>query len=201
MKNLLRPVFRPLVAVSLAAVMTTLLAGCGSPATDGTQGGYISGGSDTSKLIVSVPSADRKPAPEISGEDLNGNPVSTADWAGKIVVVNLWGSWCPPCREEAPALDKVARATKADGVEFLGIAQREDAGTTLAFTRNHKISYPSISDSSGRLTLGFATSLPAAAIPTTWIIDAKGRVAARILDVVTEKTLTGLIEDVRKGTS
>lgn len=182
-----------------AAGIVMLTAGCGGPKTDGTQGGYVSGTGDNK--IVQIAPADRKTAPIISGKDLEGNPISTADWAGKTVVINLWGSWCPPCRKESPALDAVARAMKSKGVEFIGIAVREDAATTLAFDRKHDISYPSISDTSGAQVLGFAKSLPSAAIPTTWIVDAKGRVAARIIDVVTESTLTGLIEDVQKSTS
>ena len=181
-----------------ATSLVVLVAGCGGPATNGTKGGYVSA---SGNKVVQIAPADRKKAPVISGKDLEGKPISTADWAGKTIVINLWGSWCPPCRKESPALDAVARATKAKGVEFLGLAVREDAETTLAFDRKHDISYPSISDTSGAQVLGFAKSLPSAAIPTTWIIDSKGRVAARILDVATEATLTGLIEDVQKSTS
>lgn len=187
------------IGLVMAASLVVLVAGCGGPKTDGTQGGYLSGTGDNK--IVQIPAADRKKAPVFAGNDLNGTPISTAGWAGKTVVVNLWGSWCPPCRAEAPALDAVARALKSKGVEFLGIAVREDAQTTLAFDRKHNISYPSISDTTGAQVLGFAASLPSAAIPTTWIIDSKGRVAARIIDRTTEATLTALIEDVQKSTS
>jgi len=178
----------------MAASLVMLAAGCGGPETNGTKGGYVSG---KDRLIVRVDPADRKPAPVIAGDDLTSNPVSTADFKGKTIVVNVWGSWCPPCRKEAAALDAVARAMKPKGVEFLGIAVREEAATTLAFTRKRNISYPSISDTTGHLLLGFSKSLPSQAIPTTWIIDSKGRVAARILNDTTESTLTGLIEDVQ----
>lgn len=182
----------------LATSLVALVAGCGGPQTDGTKGSYISG---KDSMIVTVKAADRKAAPVIEGTDLEGNPISTADWKGKTIVVNLWGSWCPPCRAESPALDAVARAMKGKDVEFIGIAVREDAATTLAFDRKHDISYPSISDSGGTQVLGFAKTLPSAAIPTTWIIDAKGRVAARIINKATESTLTGLIQDVQTSTS
>ncbi|MGZ5373522.1 MAG: TlpA family protein disulfide reductase [Aeromicrobium sp.] len=178
----------------LAASLVVLAAGCGGPETNGTKGGYVSG---EDRLIVRVDPADRKKGPVISGDDLNGDPVSTADFKGKTIVVNVWGSWCPPCRKEAAALDAVARKMKPKGVEFLGIAVREDAATTLAFTKKRKISYPSISDTTGHLLLGFTKSLPSQAIPTTWIIDSSGRVAARILNDTTASTLTGLIEDVQ----
>lgn len=178
----------------LAASLVMLAAGCGGPETNGTKGGYVSG---KDRLIVRVDPSDRKKGPVLSGDDLNGDPVSTADFKGKTIVVNVWGSWCPPCRKEAGALDAVAQKMKPKGVEFLGIAVREDAATALAFTKKRKISYPSISDTTGHLLLGFAKSLPSQAIPTTWVIDSKGRVAARILNDTTESTLTGLIEDVQ----
>ena len=82
-------------------------------------------------------------------------------------------------------------------VEFLGIAVRESATASLAFTRRLKVPYPSISDSSGALLTTFADSLPAVAVPTTYILDTEGRVAVRVLDKVTYSTLTALIEDVR----
>lgn len=188
-----------LVRLLAAASLVVLVAGCGGPDVSGTTGGYASG--DGLQAIVQVAPADRKPAPELLGPDLNGKQISSADFAGKTLVVNLWGSWCPPCRKEAAALDAVARAMKPKGVEFLGIATREDAQTTLAFTRKHNISYPSISDYTGQNLLGFAKSLPSAAIPTTWIFDANGKVAVRVINEVTESTLTGLIEDVQKSTS
>lgn len=186
-------------SVRLLAAASLLVAGCGGPSANGTTGGYVSG--DGLQAIVQVAPADRKPAPELLGPDLEGKQISSADFAGKTLVVNLWGSWCPPCRKEAPALDAVARAMKPKGVEFLGIATREDAETTLAFTRKHNISYPSISDPTEQNVLGFARSLPTGGIPTTWIIDANGKVAARIISETTEATLTGVIEDVQASTS
>lgn len=175
-----------------------LAAGCSGSKADGTTGGYVSGGDDI--RLTRVAPEERKPAPVIEGEDLDGNHVSTEDFAGKTIVVNVWGSWCPPCRAEAPALNAVAKAMKAGDVEFLGISVREDAGTTRAFLRKHGSAYPTISDTSGRLALGFVKSLPSVAVPTTWIIDPDGKVAVRIADKTTEATLTGLIEDVQEST-
>lgn len=183
----------------LAASLVVLAAGCGGPKTDGTKGGYVSGEKDV--RLTRVAPADRKAAPVIAGNDLEGNPVSTDDFKGKTIVINVWGSWCPPCRAEAADLNAVAKAMKSKDVEFLGISVREDAATTLAFTRKHGSSYPTISDTTGHLSLGFVKSLPSVAIPTTWIIDAKGRVAVRIADKTTAPTLTALIEDVQESVS
>ncbi len=146
--------------------------------------------------ITRVEPADRKPAPDIRGDDLDGSPLSLASFKGKVVVVNIWGSWCPPCREEQPVLSKLATELKPQGVEFIGIAVREGAATSRAYTEENDVPYPSISDSGGRLLVGFTSSLPAVAVPTTYVIDRDGRVAVRLLDVATEATVRALVTDV-----
>lgn len=184
----------------LAAVIgaLALLAACGGAGNRGTTDGFVSGDG----AITRVDAADRKDAPVLEGEGLDGRPLSTADFAGKTIVVNLWGPWCPPCRAEAPALDEVAEQYADKDVQFVGILTRtKDPTTAIAFNRNKGITYPSFTDEGGRLELGFADSLPTLAIPTTWIIDAKGRVAVRILDKVSAATLANLIDDVQKSTA
>ncbi len=82
-------------------------------------------------------------------------------------------------------------------MQFIGILVRDDVASAKAFNRKVGITYPSIDDYSNRNGLGFASSLPAQAIPTTWIIDAEGRVAVRIVsENLTASTLSGLIDDV-----
>ena len=180
------------LAVVVAAL--ALISACGSTAkTNESTGGYVSG-----RGITTVAAGERKPAPELSADDLEGNPISADQFKGKTLVVNVWGSWSPPCRKEAPALIEASQNLKPKGVEFLGIAIRESAATSKAFTDRLKVPYPSISDESGKLLVGFNSSLPTVAVPTTYVIDAKGRVAARILDKVTVATLTGVVEDVLK---
>ncbi|WP_375000131.1 TlpA family protein disulfide reductase [Aeromicrobium sp. CTD01-1L150] len=175
------------VAIGLA------LASCGI-------GGQVdkAGNEDTGVAsgIVQVAPEDRIAGPEVSGANLEGDAVDVAGWRGKVVVVNVWGSWCPPCRAETPDLNRAARETAPD-VEFLGIAVRESAATSLAFARKEKVPYPSISDSGGTLLREFAEPLPAVAVPTTYVLDRQGRVAVRVLDQVTYSTLTALIEDVQ----
>ena len=184
-------------SIAMLSALGVVLAGCSGTATNGTEGGYVSG----NRLITVVQPADRKPSPEISGTDLDGNSISLDDFDGKTVVVNVWGSWCPPCRKEAPALAATATKMKNEGVEFVGISVREDAAAARAFNAAKKIPYPSLTDPSGKTLLGFAKNLPSQAIPTTWVIDSEGRVAARILDDTTESTLTSLIEDVQASVS
>jgi thiol-disulfide isomerase/thioredoxin len=182
----------------VAAVAAVALVGaCSGAGNRGTTTGFVSG----DRSITTVDVADRETAPVLQGEGLDGRPLSTADFAGKTVVVNLWGPWCAPCRAEAPDLDQVAKEYEAKGVQFVGILTRsKDPSEAIAFNRNRGITYPSFADQGGQLELGFNDSLPTTAIPTTWIIDAKGRVAARVIDKISASTLANLIDDVQKST-
>ncbi|MGJ9413280.1 TlpA family protein disulfide reductase [Aeromicrobium sp. CF4.19] len=170
-----------------------LLAGCAGVGTEGSTGGYVSG----SRFVTYVEPEDREDAPVLSGEDLEGEPISSEEHEGQTIVVNVWGSWCPPCRAEAPVLNEAARTYADSGVQFLGLLVRDDPAAARAFERKQDTPYPSIVDADGRQQLGFADSLPSQAIPTTWVIDAEGRVAARIIDPELRlSTLTGVLDDV-----
>jgi peroxiredoxin len=167
------------------------LAGCGS------SGGSTEGFVSSNRTITVVPVAERKPAPILAGLDLQGRPLSSADLRGdrRILVVNVWGSWCAPCRREAPVLADASRRYAKRGVAFVGLLSRDKPATATAFARRFDVTYPSLQDSGGRLQLRFADSLPSQGIPTTWIIDRNGRVAVRVLAEVTKGTLDGLIDD------
>ena len=183
--------------VSVIAAIS-LLAACGGAGNSGSTSGFVS----ADGAITRVDAGDRKEAPVLEGEGLDGRPLSTADFAGKTIVVNLWGPWCAPCRAEAPALDEVAREYADKDVQFVGILTRtKDPASAIAFNRKQGITYPSFTDEGGKLELGFTDSLPTLAIPTTWIIDANGRVAVRVLDKVSASTLANLIDDVQKSTA
>ncbi len=185
-----RPRKRLTSAVALLVLSVPVLASCGAAEPGETDATGARAG------ITRVEPADRKSAPDIRGDDLDGSPLSLGSFKGKVVVVNVWGSWCPPCREEQPVLSKLATELTPKGVEFIGIAVREGAATSRAYTEENDVPYPSISDSGGRLLVGFTSSLPAVAVPTTYVIDREGRVAVRLLDVATEATLRALVTDV-----
>lgn len=181
---------RSLLTVGIVAA---LLAGCGTAPT--AQGGFVGGDGS----LTLIPVAERKPAPNISGELLGGGSFDSQQLAGNVIVYNVWGSWCAPCRKEAPALEAAARAT-ADKARFVGINTRDlDQAPALAFNRAFDITYPSVYDPDGRELLKFGAQLPPSAIPTTLVVDAEGRVAARVLGETTEATLRGLVEDVAAG--
>ncbi len=185
-------------AAVLLALALVVLAACSGRGTEGSTGGYVS----ASRFVTSVPVEDRTDAPVLEGEDLEGKSISSADFAGKTLVVNVWGSWGPPCRKEAPVLEEVAQQYADRGVQFLGLNVRDQTAAARAFEERIGTTYPSIVDSDGRQQLGFADSLPSQAIPTTWVIDAKGRVAARVIDPeLRASTLSGVLDDVLASTS
>lgn len=178
------------LAVGSALVVLT---GCGGSGARGSTEGFVS----SNRTITVVPVSERKPAPVLAGLDLQGRALSTADLrdGDRILVVNVWGSWCAPCRREAPVLADTSRRYARQGVAFVGLLSRDKPATASAFARRFGVTYPSLQDPGGRLQLRFADSLPSQGIPTTWIIDREGRVAARLLAEVTKGTLEGLIDD------
>jgi thiol-disulfide isomerase/thioredoxin len=180
-----------LVAAVLAAVV---LAGCsGSPAQSGAPDkGYISGDG----TVTLVGATDRDDVVTFAGTTLDGEKFDVADHRGDVVVVNVWGSWCPPCIAEAPALEKVWEQTRSEGVQFVGVNTRDQNAAARAHERRFEVSYPSIDDDGGRVLLAFRGTLPPVAIPSTLVLDRSGRVAARVLGKVSAGTLRGVVDDV-----
>jgi thiol-disulfide isomerase/thioredoxin len=158
----------PLVAV-LALAGGAGLAGCSGET--GRTGRTIDG------TVVEYAEADRVAAPEIAGELLDGSAYDAAAVRGRVVVINFWGSWCAPCRAEAADLEETYRATKADGVEFLGVNIRDERDKAKAFVLGRS-TYPSLFDPPGRLAQRF--DVPPNFIPATLILDRSGRIAAVI---------------------
>ena len=142
------------------------------------------------------PPGQRAPAPPLRGRTLDGKALSLADFRGNVVVVNVWGSWCSPCRAEAPDLRRAANETRARGGRFLGIDTRDNAAAARAFVREFAIPYPSLVDEEGSLLLSLRDTVPARAIPSTMLVDRRGRIAARVVGQVTYPTLTGLIDNL-----
>jgi thiol-disulfide isomerase/thioredoxin len=179
----------------VAVVSATLLAasGCSKVGSTGDKG-YISG----EGVITLLPEAQRKAPGAVSGQTLDGEQLSLASYAGKVVVVNVWGAWCPPCRAEADDLAAAARELAPKGVVFVGINTRDASqDNARSFERRYGVPYPSIYDPGGRNLLAFRRTLTPNAIPSTVVIDAQGRVAASILGEVTSKTtLVDLVQDV-----
>lgn len=121
---------------------------------------------------------DRFAAPRLTGTAVDGTTeVDTDDWAGSVLVVNFWGSWCPPCVAEAPHLVTAAAELADRGVRFLGVNIRDTDDAALAYERRYGVTYPSISDAPGRIADEFVDyGLSPNDIPATIVIDAEHRV-------------------------
>ena len=124
----------------------------------------------------------------------NGRTLSGLNFVGrhKVTVVNVWASWCSPCRAEAPLLEDFA--TKRTEIQFIGILTRDNPTAAQSFVKRFKITYPILTDDA--VLAGFRGSLVPNAIPTTIIIDSDGRVAVRISGQVTYALLENMINKV-----
>jgi len=172
------------ILLILASVL--LLSGCSNGGASKAQESFIAG----SGAVTKIKQSDRIAAPQISGMTLNGTQFTLAP--GKVAVVNVWASWCSPCRAEEPTLS--ALSTKYSDVQFVGILTRDNPVNAEAFTRTLHTPYPTLIDDS--ILIGFRKSLPANAIPTTVVLDKSGMVAARISGSVTVASLSNLIDEV-----
>ncbi|MFJ1967397.1 TlpA family protein disulfide reductase [Streptomyces sp. NPDC087903] len=182
--------FAAMVVVSAAA-----LSACGGDgsAGKGSRTEFVAGADGVS----TVPKGERRLPNELKGDTLQGKHLDVADLEGKVVVINVWGSTCPPCRAEAPLFSKVARETRAKGVAFVGIDTRDASRTAgLAFEANHGVTYPSLYDPVGKLVLyGFPKgSLNPQTIPSTIVLDRDGKIAARALQPLSGESLHKMID-------
>lgn len=178
--------------------MARSLSACGS--------GKSGGGGQTNYVtstggISTVAKGERKPVGPIKGETLQGKHLDVADFQGKVVVINAWGSWCPPCRAEVPYFNKVAKEMKTKGVEFVGINARDgDKSLSKAFEDDFDMAYPSLYDPTGKLLLsGFPKgTLNPQSLPSTVILDRNGKIAARALGSIDDNKLHKMIDPLIK---
>jgi thiol-disulfide isomerase/thioredoxin len=181
----------------LAAAVVLGAAGCsgGGTAQDGAVGNgssFVPGSYGTTVFR----SGARPMAPQVTAKTLTGSGFRLSADRGSVVVMNFWGSWCTPCREEAPALGELARHFSGAGVRFVGVDIRDDPASAEAFMQNFRISYPSLNDPNDLIALDFYGTAPPASIPTTLVIDRTGRIAARVIGPVSYEGLNTLIAQI-----
>ena len=183
----------------LVVVVLGVVAGCspstGAGGSEGDNQRYISGTGE----VETVPAAERKAAPALSGTSLDGKQLSTQKYRGKVLVVNFWASWCAPCRSEAPALQGVYDETEKDGVRFVGVNFKDNRTNARVFVDEFELTYPSIYDQPGETALAFRGELPPAAVPSTIVVDRDGKVAARIIGETTYTRLLRVVREVARA--
>ncbi len=182
------------MVVSVVAFAAVALSGCGgaSPSSGDSSGSGLIPGVG---LVKTIPLAQRGRPLDLSGTDLRGRHLDLSSYRGRVVVINIWGSWCGECRGEANGLESVAKKTSAQGVEFLGIDSRDpQIVPPQQFVKDHKVSYPSLYDPTGALLLKFPKGLFSPQfLPTTLVLDRQGRPASVALRAVTSDELTRML--------
>lgn len=185
---------RAVLGAAVAAALALGAAACGGGATaqDSAVGNGSSFVAGTYGTTVFHPGS-RPEAPQVLGTTLTGGKFRLSADRGAVVVMNFWGSWCTPCREEAPVLGALARQFSGSGVRFLGVDIRDDPASAEAFMRTYRIGYPSLNDPNDLIALDFRATAPPAGIPTTLVIDPGGQIAARVIGPVSYDGLKALI--------
>ncbi len=185
---------RALLIVAAAA----LLAGCATGTDAVARGGtfeFVSPGGKTD--IFYDPPATRGAVGDLSGDSLTepGTTVSLAAYRNQVVVLNVWGSWCGPCRSEAADLVRVADATTGQRVQFIGIDVRDSRQAGADFARDFGLTHPSIFDPPGRTLLALK-GIPRSVVPLTIVLDRQHRVAAVLLHAVQAQDLQSVVQRI-----
>ena len=188
---------RRALAVAVAGLAATAaLAGCGSDS--GSSNGAETGFVNVQTGISQISAGHRQAMPALSGTTLQGKALS-ASYTGHVTVVNVWGSWCTPCREEAPDLAEAYQKFNSEGVQFIGINTRDDNAAALAYDAQFGIKFPSLQDPDETLVLALKQIIPATSVPSTVIVDSSGKVAVRALGGITEPELAQEIDYAMSG--
>ena len=183
--------------IAIALVVVIALSGCTS---DSLAKDYCNGGAnytDGSGVPVQIPADKRTKAIDFTVTTVDGKTFTASDSRGPVTVVNFWYANCAPCRAEAPFLQGLYEKYRSDGVKFIGVNIFDQAPAALSFEKTYKITYPSVMDiDSGAARIAFAGAVAPTATPTTFVLDAKGRIAARIVgQLESESILNTLISD------
>ncbi len=186
--------------VFVATAVAGLLVGCSSGDDAVAQGGtfeFVAPGGKTD-ILYDPPGHRGRPGP-VSGPELMdlARTVSVEDFTGKVVVINVWGQWCGPCRAEASALQQVYDVTRSNGVALLGIDVRDNNRQAAQdFIKDRKVTFPSIYDPAMRTMIAFGGKYPTTVIPSTLVLDRQHRVAAVFLRELLAEDLQPVVQRI-----
>jgi peroxiredoxin len=125
-----------------------------------------------------TPTATGIPAPDFTFPDLNGRNISLSDYKGKVVLVNIWATWCPPCVYEMPSMQKLYKEFKGENFEILAVSI-DTAGSDIVapFMKKYKLTFPALTDPKGTIK----TLYGATGVPESYIIDKQGIIIGKII--------------------
>ncbi|GAA2770980.1 TlpA disulfide reductase family protein [Mycolicibacterium pallens] len=182
----------------VSLVAASVLAGCSTGDDAVAQGGtfeFVAPGGKTD-IFYDPPASRGTPGP-VSGPELmdTSKTLSLKDFEGRVVVINVWGQWCGPCRSEITQLEQVYTQTRDLGVAFLGIDVRDnDISAPRDFVVDRKVTFPSIYDPAMRTMIAFGGKYPATVIPSTVVLDRQHRVAAVFLRELLAEDLLPVVQ-------
>ena len=184
---------RRFLAGSGGVLAAALLAACGgTDASSRYASGYVSGDGVTTEL----PAEDRDDPLDVTGTTYEGDAFSSADVRGKVLVINVWYASCPPCRKEAPELEKIHQDYADQDVQFVGVNVRDEQGPAAACEKKYGITYPSMHDLDAAIMYSLRGQVAPNAAPSTLVLDTEGRVAARISGAADPSVLRAMLDRV-----
>lgn len=181
----------PRLAAALAVAGALVLPACTSSGSSGSGKNEFVFTSPT-KLGSVISPADRKKADDFTGTLIGGGQTKLSDNAGKVVVVNFFGSWCGPCKAETPGLQALYTQVKSKGVQLVGIDIKDDKDSAKSFLKQVGVTYPVVYDFPGKTIIKLGN--PPGSPPFSYLIDKSGKVAAVYLGALSAKDLEPVID-------